>query len=303
LGNATADPLWLSDNVEADVRLLVLVHRMAAARLGFSNIYTALHDRAPASLKDGLEDGTAWPLRPLLQLVLPLVMAARAGDQFKIMSLLRSTCPLLEVDRVQHQAIHNVLRQLQESVEALVALLRDDSRASIGEVLTLIRDREMVRLDERFSAFLVPDPVDDGSSEFKHVIAFLACHATELWGYRRYIEEESPFATQQGVKGAQFERVLVVLDDEEGAHSHFSYGKYFGFVPLSEKDEENITAGVESVLDRTRRLFYVCCSRAVKDLAVVMFVPDVNQARAAIERTNIFPAGATHALEDIDGLA
>ena len=303
LRNATTDPLWLSDNVEADVRLLVLVHRMAAARLGFSNIYAALHDKAPASLKDGLEDGTAWPLRPLMQFVLPLVMAARAGDQFKIMSLLRSTCPLLEADRVQHQAIHDVLRRLQESVEALVALLRDDSRASIREVLTLIRDREMVRLDERFSAFLVPDLVDDGSSEFERVIAFLACDAAELWGYRRYIEEESPFATQQGVKGAQFERVLVVLDDEEGAHSHFSYGKYFGFVPLSEKDEENIAADVESVLDRTRRLFYVCCSRAVKDLAVVMFVPDVDQACAAIERTNIFPAGAIHRLEDIVGLA
>jgi len=303
LRNATADPLWLSDNVEADVRLLVLVHRMAAARLGFSNIYTALHDRAPASLKDGLEDGSAWPLRPLLQFVLPLVMAARAGDQFKVMSLLRSTCPMLAADRVQHQAIHDVLRRLQEGVEALVALLQDDSRASIGEVLTLLRDREMARLDERFSAFLVPDPVDDGSSEFEHVIAFLACHATELWGYRKYIEEESPFATQQGVKGAQFERVLVVLDDEEGAHSHFSYGKYFGFVPLSDKDEENIAANVESVLDRTRRLFYVCCSRAVKDLAVVMFVPDVDHARAAIERTNIFPVGAIHGLEDIDGLA
>lgn len=303
LRNATTDPLWLSDNVEADVRLLVLVHRMAATRLGFSNIYAALHDKAPASLKDGLEDGTAWPLRPLLQYVLPLVMAARAGDQFKIMSLLRSTCPLLEADRVQHQAIHDVLRRLQESVEALATLLQNDSRTSIGEVLTLIRDREMARLDERFSAFLVPNPQDDGSSEFEHVIAFLACHATELWGYRRYIEEESPFATQQGVKGAQFERVLVVLDDEEGAHSHFSYGKYFGFVPLSEKDVENIAANMESVLDRTRRLFYVCCSRAVKDLAVVMFVPDVDQARPAIERTNIFPAGAIHALEDIDGFA
>ncbi len=29
------------------------------------------------------------------------------------------------------------------------------------------------------------------------------------------------------------------------------------------------------MLDRTRRLFYVCCSRAVKDLAVVLFAADV----------------------------
>jgi len=299
LRRLTADPLWLSDNVEADVRLLVLVHRMAAARLGFSNLYTALHDKAPASLKDGLEDGSAWPLRPLLKFVLPLVKAARARDHFKVMSILRSACPQLEGDRIQRHEVPGVLRSLQGSVDALVVLLEDESRASIADVVQLLRDRAMVRLDDRFNAFLRPDPLDDGSGEFGHLVAFLACPAIELWGYRKYIEEESPFATQQGVKGAQFERVLVVLDDEEGAHSHFSYGKYFGFVPLSEKDEENIASGAESVLDRTRRLFYVCCSRAVKDLAVVIFVPDVELARIAIERTDIFSTGAIRELEDL----
>ncbi|ACD20781.1 UvrD-helicase domain-containing protein [Paraburkholderia phytofirmans] len=303
LRNSTADPLWSSDNAEADVRLLVLVHRMAASRLGFANIYAALHDGAPASLKDGLDDGSAWPLRPLLQFVLPLVIAVRSGDQFKVMSLLRSACPQLETDRIQQQEIQGVLRQLQEGVDALAGLLEDGAHASILDVLRLIRDREMLRLDERFNTYLMPDPLDNGSSEFQHIVGFLACHAIELWGYRKYIEEESPFATQQGVKGAQFERVLVVLDDEEGPHSHFSYGKYFGFVPLSENDEEKIASGAESVLDRTRRLFYVCCSRAVKDLAVVMFVPDVELARNAVERTAIFPPGRVFGLEDLEGLA
>ena len=40
----------------------------------------------------------------------------------------------------------------------------------------------------------------------------------------------------------------VVLDDEEGQHSHFSYGKYFGFDPLSGNDEKNIGEGKDSVL-------------------------------------------------------
>jgi DNA helicase-2/ATP-dependent DNA helicase PcrA len=37
LAAETADDLWLSDIAEGDVRLLVLVHRMAATRLGFPN--------------------------------------------------------------------------------------------------------------------------------------------------------------------------------------------------------------------------------------------------------------------------
>jgi DNA helicase-2/ATP-dependent DNA helicase PcrA len=120
------------------------------------------------------------------------------------------------------------------------------------------------------------------------VNAFLESPALELWGYREYVENQSPFATQQGIKGAEFQRVLVVLDDEEGDYNLFSYGKYFGITALSKIDNENIAAGADSAISRTRRLFYVCCSRATKDLAVVWFVPDVQQARRAALAKDIF---------------
>lgn len=68
---------------------------------------------------------------------------------------------------------------------------------------------------DRFAPHLLAEPGDDGHSGFANVQAFLACDVAELWSYRRYIDEESPFATHHGVKGAQFERVLVVIDDEE----------------------------------------------------------------------------------------
>ncbi len=44
------DQRWQSDDDDADVRVLVLVHRMAARRLGFPNLYAALNDQAPPSL-------------------------------------------------------------------------------------------------------------------------------------------------------------------------------------------------------------------------------------------------------------
>jgi len=58
LAAETGDELWLSDLRESDVRLLVLVHRMAATRLGFPNLYAALNDKAPQSLSEGLGDGS-----------------------------------------------------------------------------------------------------------------------------------------------------------------------------------------------------------------------------------------------------
>lgn len=118
-----------------------------------------------------------------------------------------------------------------------------------------------------------------------------------IWGYRIYIEEQSPFATHQGVKGAEFSRVLTVIDDEEGRHNQFSYGKLFGITPPSETDKANQSEGKETIFERTRRLLYVCCSRAGKDLAVVFFADDPAAAHAAILNLKLFPA------EDIHNLA
>ncbi|MDH2196982.1 hypothetical protein [Agrobacterium pusense] len=76
---------------------------------------------------------------------------------------------------------------------------------------------------------------------------------------------------------------MVLLDDEEGKMMRsFSYGKYFGITDLSKTDIENIKAGEDSAIERTRLLYYVCCSRAVLDLVVVWFVPDVDAARKAV---------------------
>lgn len=289
LSRANDDPLWERDDDDGDVRVLVLVHRMAASRLGFSDIYAALNDHGATSLKDGLLDGTAWVLRPFMTYLLPLVLAASTGAEFDVVAALRSNCPLLTKERLFGQNAGELLTRLRNDVGRLVGMLNSEPDRSIRDVLMFVRTRELVSLDERFNRFLDgPDGEDDADPEDAAVHAFLASPATQLWGYRTYIENQSPFTTQQGVKGAEFQRVLVILDDEESNYNQFSYGKYFGIEALSERDNENIRDGVDSVIDRTRRLFYVCCSRAVQDLAVILFVPDVHAANEVVISKGLF---------------
>jgi DNA helicase-2/ATP-dependent DNA helicase PcrA len=301
LADTNEDPLWQSNDEDGDVRVLVLVHRMAARRLGFADIYAALNDDgAPSNLKDGLLDGTAWVLRPFMAYLLPLVLATRRGADFEVISVLRSHCPLLENERIASQNTAQVLSRLKKDVYHLVEMLSDQSNHSIRDVLTFVRDRELYSIDERFMSFLASPSSetvgDETSPEYAAVSRFLACPAAQLWGYRTYIENQSPFATQQGVKGAEFERVLVVLDDEEADYNLFSYGKYFGFSPLSSRDKESLDEGKDSVISRTRRLFYVCCSRAIQDLAVVLFASDVDAAREAVVSKGLFAREDVHAL-------
>jgi DNA helicase II / ATP-dependent DNA helicase PcrA len=304
LATQNDDPLWRPDLGNDDVRMLVLVHRMAATRLGFPNVYSALNDGAPASFKSGLRDGTVWVLRPFLTYLLHLVLAFRSGVDFDVIAMLRVNCPLLSRDRLASENIAVLLRKLGEAVRQVTAMFDNESNSTIRDVISFVRDQDLAALDSRFLPYIDDHNLeyddDEERAEQAAVTAFLNCRAAELWGYRTYIEGLSPFSTQQDVKGAEFQRVLVVLDDEESDYNLFSYGKYFGITPLSDKDTENLAEGVDSVLGRTRRLFYVCCSRALRDLAVVFFVPNVAAARTAIGTRNFFPAHAIHDVESLN---
>jgi DNA helicase-2/ATP-dependent DNA helicase PcrA len=179
-------------------------------------------------------------------------------------------------------------------------------------VLLFVREQELATLETRLSEHLdklvAPKAEHEDESiqgeeaptECQTMKAFFDTPAKQMWGYRTYIEDESPFSTQQGIKGAEFKRVLTILDDDEGSHNQFSYNKYFGISDLSETDRSNIADRKDSVLDRTRRLFYVCCSRAVKDLAVVLFADadDVTAAHAKVVASGIFPPDQVHIMAE-----
>lgn len=91
------------------------------------------------------------------------------------------------------------------------------------------------------------------------------------------------FGTHQGVKGLEFSRVLVIMDDAAAGGFLFSYDKLFGATPKSKTDLENAASGKETTIDRTRRLFYVTCSRSEESLAILAYSSDPKKvARNAI---------------------
>lgn len=299
LADRHADPLWLSDEPEADVKVLVIAHRMAASRLGFGALYEAFHDKTSEGLKDGFDDGSNWSVQPFLRFLMPLVLAKGADDQFEVMNLLRRFAPSLQREHVRANALPAILKELDELVKVLAQSCGVTSTVVAFEALRHLRDGRMFRLDDRLLTAMaeydpsVP-PTDTGDAAALQKL--LRTPMKELWGYRTYIEEQSPFETHQGVKGAEFSRVLTVLDDEEGRHNQFSYGKLFGITPPSDTDRTNLREGNETTFDRTRRLLYVCCSRAGKDLAVVFFADDPAGAHAAISGLGLFPAEDVHNL-------
>lgn len=72
-----------------------------------------------------------------------------------------------------------------------------------------------------------------------------------------YLEGYSPLSTQHKIKGEEFKNVLVILDNGKWNDYNFEYL----FNPSHPKCNR-------SVLMRTQKLFYVCCTRAMENLVV-----------------------------------
>ncbi|WP_175971145.1 UvrD-helicase domain-containing protein [Burkholderia sp. BCC0322] len=312
------DPLWNRDAPDDAVKVLVIVHRMAAKRLGFGDLYAALNDNAPDSFKNGFLDGTAWPVRPFKSFLLPLADAIANEDDFEVMQVLRTHSPLLRKENLGGVNVAERLATLRTFTQELKIMMEPGSNATNRDVLQSIRDLHIIELDPRILSYLEmqdwaeagenagaqAEPEEDGedlTKEISAMEAFLACPTSQLWGYYKYINDESPFSTQQGIKGAEFERVLVILDDDEGTHVQFSYEKYLGIKPLSTRDQANLREGKDTAVERTRRLFYVCCTRALKDLVVVLFTDEIETARRHVVERGIFPEEAIHLEAELNG--
>jgi DNA helicase-2/ATP-dependent DNA helicase PcrA len=72
---------------------------------------------------------------------------------------------------------------------------------------------------------------------------------------------------------------MVILDDNEARGFMFSYDKLFGAKAPSSTDTKNAEDGKETSIDRTRRLFYVICSRTQSSLVVVVYTKEKDKIR------------------------
>lgn len=96
-----------------------------------------------------------------------------------------------------------------------------------------------------------------------------------------YQKEYLPFATQHSIKGSEFDNVLVVLDN--GNWHNYNFETLFKEVEVK-----------DTVITRTKKLFYVCCTRAKKNLCVFMPTSDttvIENAKELFGEDNVFHCG------------
>lgn len=106
------------------------------------------------------------------------------------------------------------------------------------------------------------DDLDDRSKRFlRKMTSLRAISYQQVIQLTRFIEEKTPFSTKHGVKGAEFDNVLVVLGR---GWNQYNWNQMLEFMENGYPDNK------KDSFERNRNLFYVACSRAKHNLTLLI---------------------------------
>lgn len=266
----TGDNQW-----NTDVKVLTLEYRMAAVRLGFEDFYD-LFARLPRYQMSFLQ-GEMTEMSFFASIVFPLMSMLKENDGIGVLNLLKKKSPLLEAvpDRNYPDMLDKIRKVLDELRNSNVEEMK------VSEIIEFIQKNALFAVPDHLILALnsKEEEIDKEDAESLAWVRALQLPLRQFKTYDDYVHDRTSYATHQGVKGLEFPRVLVLIDDEAAKGNTFSYDKLFKVAPLSNTDIQNKEKGKENSLDRTGRLFYVTCTRAKESLAIVMYTSDPEKAK------------------------
>jgi len=302
-----SDVAWIENDT---VKTLTLEHHMAASRRGFDAMFHALD--TDSRLGTGLRNGELSGLRLFTERVAPLIFASNACDKFSVMDHLRKSSPLLKRSTLANGTnTEDPLLPARAAVGALLALDVENPSTRFLDVLRCVAEHGLFEIPAALRPFVkvvpeTPDAqettvqvagdvdneeeVESSPSSLHAWRAFLETPYSQIVPFAEYISNRGPFGTHQGVKGLEFDRVLVILDDSEAKGFLFSYEKLFEVKPLSDQARRSAVESVDTGIERTRRLLYVTCTRAQKSLALVAYTESPETLAAAVVKQEWFAA-------------
>lgn len=287
MAEVTGDVGW-TDTKSEETAILLLEHKMASRRLGFDELWEKLSESP--KIKDRISEGDNAELNFFSSIVSPLADASLEERRADLMSILRENkSPLLEASLLNYNKDDPLspARAAEHAFRGVVS----SQQVSFREVLEVLSEHKLLRIPEKLQSFVSgseenefeEEPEEESEERDDSEIAAwakaLETDFAQIRNYKDYADGKSIFRTHQGVKGNEFERVMVVMDDNEAGGFLFSYEQYFGAKEISKASQKKLGAGEEIGLDRTRRLFYVTSTRAKSSLAHVIYTSDVAKVK------------------------
>jgi DNA helicase-2/ATP-dependent DNA helicase PcrA len=165
---------------------------------------------------------------------------------------------------------------------SMEGLLKLREEGTIGQVVDYLLETKHPRLPdaiEKLTKDLIRFDKNTGEEmprALSELEALIAVPYREIIKLTAYHAGHSPFETKHGVKGAEFENVLVVVGR---GWNQYNFNEMLELA----QDPANIPANRQDAYERNRNLFYVACSRPKRRLALLFTQQLSNQALETLE--------------------
>ena len=282
MSEQTQDAKWTTKGTE--VKVLTLEHMMAARRLGFSRFFAPLYKVSKYQMT--FLQGSVSEIEFFTKEVLPIAESIKEDGRVAL-DILKKYSPLLSGQNTEKP--YELYLKCREEAIKVANLVNENGtiRVVVDEIIKsqLLTVPDVVRQAYMLSPSDIEDTVEE---ELRAWVEVMDLPINMVRSYDDYVNHRSQFDTHQGVKGLEFDRVMVIIDDSEIKGFLFSYDKLFGVKDLSNVDLKNKENGKETSIERTQRLFYVTCTRAKNSLAVVMYTNNPERVKTETIRKGWF---------------
>jgi len=233
----------------SNLKVLYLTHKLIARENGYEELYNLVNGVGKSDALTKKDEDRC----PFIKFLYQIEDIVNLYQNNKIQRLLK-----------KYSFEMNTFEEKQQLKELLDNLIERREVNTVSEIIEYLVEYRLLQISEQMNNF---DLEDESNREYYNKLMQITYN--QIIKACKTADEKTPFSTKHGTKGAEFENVLVVIDDS--AWNMYSFDKYFA------GDISN-----ENRFNRTQNLFYVVCSRAEKNLAVLVLSELQESSKARI---------------------
>lgn len=240
-------------------KILMLTHRVLAGKQGYPSIPAVFRFNESFTKKEHPHIAYfANALEPACEAYLD----KKYGEMFQVLG---SYVPAIRAPADK--------KKWSEAMDKVVELRASGTVGDVMDHLIAARRPRVPDAVERRERELREFDQEDGEDmprALQELADLRAVRYQEVVALCRYLSGHSPFETKHGVKGAEFENVLVVVGR---GWNRYNFNEMLELAGQGDR----LPANKQAAFERNRNLFYVTCSRPMRRLAV-LFTQELSDA-------------------------
>lgn len=234
-----------------EVKILYLTHRFIAKENKYEELYQIHSKNADVLTKNKDNRGKS----PYTDFLFDIEEIADFYQNKKMQQLLKKITFVMDS--------FDSKKKLNNLMKFFIQMRR---YSKIKDVINFVIEEKLLMPLEKMKSY---DFADEGKKEFHEKLMMIDC--SQFVRLYQVQQDNTPFSTKHNTKGDEFDNVLVVIDDNSWKQS-YNFDDFFSGNTTNEQRYY-----------RTNNLFYVVCSRAKNNLAIICVSSLSDRAKTRIK--------------------